>query len=115
MSRQWRSAVVGVGVVGEWHVRMLSQMPNTKLIAVCDTSSDNVKKAFEKNNITGGVAVYSEIDAMLRSEEIDIVHVCTPSGNHLEPAIAAMNAGKHVISEKPLEIQLDRIDRMIEA
>jgi predicted dehydrogenase len=52
---------------------------------------------------------------MLRSEQVDIVHVCTPSGNHLEPAIAAMNAGKHVISEKPLEIQLDRIDRMIEA
>jgi predicted dehydrogenase len=52
---------------------------------------------------------------MLKKEKLDFISICTPSGNHLEPALAAMNAGVNVISEKPLEVQLDRIDRMIEA
>ena len=52
---------------------------------------------------------------MLRAmgDQIDVVHVCTPSGDHMEPALMALNAKKNVICEKPMEIQLDRIDRMI--
>ncbi len=52
---------------------------------------------------------------MLKSKEIDIVTIATPSGLHKEPAIAAAKAGKHVICEKPLEITLQRIDAMIDA
>jgi predicted dehydrogenase len=51
---------------------------------------------------------------MLKSEKIEVVQICTPSGDHMNPAITAMDAGVNVICEKPLEIQLDRIDRMIE-
>jgi len=52
---------------------------------------------------------------MLHSEDIDIVTVATPSGHHMEPAIEAARCGKHVICEKPLEITLERIEKMIEA
>jgi predicted dehydrogenase len=51
----------------------------------------------------------------LRSAEIDIVTIATPSGAHMEPAVEAAKYGKHVICEKPLEITLERIDKMIEA
>ena len=52
---------------------------------------------------------------MVKSDEIDIVTIATPSGFHMEPTIAAAQAGKHVICEKPLEITLERIDAMIDA
>lgn len=52
---------------------------------------------------------------MLRSGEIDIVTIATPSGHHMEPAVEAARYGKHVICEKPPEISLERIDKMIDA
>ncbi len=52
---------------------------------------------------------------MVKSEDVDIVTIATPSGLHMEPTIAAAEAGKHVLCEKPLEIKLERIDAMIEA
>jgi predicted dehydrogenase len=114
MARQWRTAVVGVGVVGEWHVRVVSQLASSTLVAVCDVEEQQAVKAFEKNKMQP-VPIYRDIEEMLRKEKLDIVHICTPSGNHLEPALAAMKAGVNVISEKPLEVQLDRIDQMLEA
>ena len=58
--------------------------------------------------------IYSDVREMISKEQIDIVHICTPSGDHMTPAITAMEMGKNVICEKPMEIQLDRIDGMIE-
>lgn len=113
MARQWKAAVVGTGVVGEWHVRMIPRIPNYSLSAVCDIAPDKAKACLDKNQISG-VPVYGEIGEMLRRAEIDVVHVCTPSGAHMDPVIMALVAGKNVICEKPLEIQLDRIDRMVE-
>jgi predicted dehydrogenase len=52
---------------------------------------------------------------LLRKEQIDVVHIATPSGVHMEPALEAIEAGVNVICEKPLEITLDRADRIIEA
>jgi predicted dehydrogenase len=112
MARQWRCAVVGTGVVGEWHVKTVPVVPNAKLVAVCDADSSRSAAALEKNKLTG-IPQYTDIGEMLAKEQIDIVHVCTPSGMHFDPCVTAMRAGKHVICEKPLEIQIDRIDQMI--
>jgi len=113
MPRQWRCAVVGTGVVGEWHVRTIPQIPGANLVAVCDILPDKAAAALEKNKLAA-VTIYADEAEMLKKEQIDVVHICTPSGDHMNPAIMAMQAGKNVISEKPMEIQLDRIDRMIE-
>ncbi len=113
MARQWRCAVVGTGVVGEWHVRTIPTLPNAKLVAVCDVEPAKSTAALEKNKLTG-VPQYADLAEMLRKEQIDVVHVCTPSGAHMDPCVMAMEAGKYVICEKPLEIHTDRIDRMIE-
>ena len=114
MAKTWRCAVVGVGTVGEWHVRVLPTLANAKLVAVCDVVGEHAKAALEKNKISG-VPIYADQGEMLRKEEIDVVHIATPSGDHMNPAILAMEAGKNVICEKPMEIALDRIDRMIAA
>jgi len=112
MSKQWRAAVVGTGVVGEWHVRLIPQIPNESLVAVCDIDPAKAEATLTKNNLTG-VKVYADEAEMLRQEKLDVIHLCTPSGNHLDPAVLAMNAGVNVITEKPMEIQLERIDQMI--
>ena len=114
MSRHWKAAVVGTGVVGEWHVRTIPKLPDCTLVAVCDVKPEKAGKALEKNGLTG-VPIYSDVGEVLHNHpELDVVHVCTPSGDHYTPVVACLEAGKNVICEKPLEIQLDRIDRMIE-
>ena len=55
----------------------------------------------------------TSLDEVLKSKDIDVVIVTTPSGAHMEPAVSAANAGKHVVVEKPLEITLDRCDRIL--
>ena len=112
--KQWRVGVVGVGVVGEWHVRVTPQVPGAKLVAVCDLIPEKCHKALEKNKLTG-ISVYPDMKEMLAKEQLDVITVATPSGNHMDPALVAIEAGKNVICEKPMEIQLDRIDRMISA
>lgn len=111
--KKWRCAVVGTGMVGEWHVRMIPKMPNAELVALCDLKPEKPVAVLEKNKVQP-VPVYADLGEMLKKELIDVVHICTPSGDHMGPAIQAMEAGKNVITEKPMEIHLDRIDTMIE-
>jgi UDP-N-acetyl-2-amino-2-deoxyglucuronate dehydrogenase len=113
MSKQWKCAVVGAGTFGQSHVLLLPQLDIARQVAICDLLPERAKTVLEKNNIAP-VPIYTDLAQMLANEDIEVIHLATPSGAHLEPAIAAMKAGKHVICEKPLEVQLDRADRMIE-
>ncbi len=112
MAKEWRFGIVGVGTVGGWHVRVTPKVPGAKLVALCDILPEKAQKALADNKLDG-IPVYSDMNEMIAREKLDVITVCTPSGNHMQPAITAMKAGKYVISEKPLEIQLDRIDTII--
>jgi predicted dehydrogenase len=115
VSKQWQCAVVGAGTVGRSHIRVIPQLPAlAKLVAVCDIAPQRATAELEKNNLHR-VPVYEDLETMLKKEPgIEVIHLATPSGAHLEPALAAMRAGKHIVCEKPLEIQLDRVDQMID-
>jgi UDP-N-acetyl-2-amino-2-deoxyglucuronate dehydrogenase len=113
MSKRWRCAVVGAGTVGITHARAISNLPNAALVAVCDLYPEHAKTALEKAN-QNAVPVFLDMAQMLATEQIDVVHLATPSGLHYEGCKLAMERGKHVICEKPLEIQLDLIDQMID-
>ena len=63
----------------------------------------------------GGCEIFDDLDAMLAHPGLDVVCICTPSGAHMEPAVQAAKAGKHVVVEKPLEITLPRCDAIIDA
>ena len=65
-------------------------------------------KAFAAAN--PGVTVYNDLDAMLADPTLHIITICTPSGAHMEPAVKAAQAKKHVVVEKPMEITLKRCD-----
>jgi predicted dehydrogenase len=113
VSKQWKCAVVGAGTVGQSHVRVLPNLPNARLVAVCDVIRERAHAVLAKHNVPG-TPIYTEMQEMISEEDIDVIHIATPSGAHLGLAVAAMKAGKHVICEKPLEIRLDRVDQMIE-
>jgi len=112
MAKQWRHAVVGAGVVGGWHIGLIPKLPGSTLVAISDNNPAKSAAAMEKYKTT--VPAYTDLNELFKNEKIDVLHVCTPSGDHMNPAIAAMERGINVIVEKPMEIQLDRIDRMVE-
>ena len=114
MAKKWRCAVLGTNTVGSTHVRVIPQLGNASLVAVCDATPAKATIALEKAGLSG-IPIYSDAVEMLEKENIDVLHIATPSGNHEEHCMLAINRGINVICEKPLEIQLDRIDRLIEA
>lgn len=103
--------IVGLGAIADFHAEAAKAIRPDLLVACC--SRDAAKaQAFARRH---QCAAYSSIEEFLHHPGLDVVSVATASGYHLEPALAAIAAGKHVIVEKPLETSLDRCDRMIEA
>lgn len=98
MAEKLNIAVVGAGIYGQNHLNAYTWNPNANLVAVCDLNEEITKRVGEKF----GVATYTDIDAMLESEDIDAVSVATPDPYHKDPVLAAIAHGKHVLVEKPL-------------
>jgi predicted dehydrogenase len=103
--------IVGCGMISNFHARAIADVRGTKLVACFDTREEAAKKFAAANDCRA----YTDLDEMLADPKVSIVTVATPSGAHMEPAVAAARAGKHVIVEKPLEITLKKCDRIIEA
>ena len=103
--------IIGAGMIGHFHAKAITAMMGGELQSVFDLRGE----AAEKLAAEYGCKAYSNIAEFLADPELEIVTIGTPSGAHLDPALAALNAGKHVICEKPLEISIDRIDRLIGA
>ena len=105
--------IIGCGVIAPTHRSAIKDAPGSKLVACCDIVEETAK-AFAKD-AGPGVKVYRDIEDMLKQDNVEAVCVCTPSGLHAEHAIMAMDAGKHVLCEKPMDVTPERIDAMIEA
>ena len=105
-------AIVGCGVIGPWHAKSIQLAPRAELIALCDVEIDKARKLSAE---FGGVPCYRDHRTMLKKEPgIDAVCVCVPSGIHWRIAVDAAKAGRHVLSEKPLDVTLRHMDTMIE-
>jgi predicted dehydrogenase len=107
-------AIVGCGMIARFHVRALADVPGTRLAALVTRNPDSAQKLMAETGV-GDVPVFTDLAQALKRPDVHVVIVTTPSGAHLEPAIAAANAGKHVVVEKPLEITPERCDRIIDA
>ena len=103
--------IIGAGMIGHFHAKAITAMTGGTLHSVFDLRQEVADKLATEY----GAKAYSDMEAFLADPELEIVTVGTPSGAHLEPSLAALNAGKHVICEKPLEITTDRIDMLIGA
>jgi UDP-N-acetyl-2-amino-2-deoxyglucuronate dehydrogenase len=103
--------IIGAGMIGHFHAKAITAMTGGSLHSVFDLRQE----AADKLATEYGAKAYSDMAEFLADPELEIVTVGTPSGAHLEPTLAALNAGKHAIVEKPLEITLPRIDQLVEA
>lgn len=111
-TEKMRFGVIGCGGIGPTHCGAIRQIPDAQLLAVADIlpgRAEDVGRRYDAERI------YGSADDLLKDPDIDIVCLCTPSGMHADGAIAAMEAGKHVLTEKPMEVSLAQCDRMIEA
>ena len=103
--------IVGCGMIAKFHARAIAEITGAKLVACYNRTTPKAEALAAE---FGGQA-YTDLDAMLAREDLQIVTVCSPSGAHMEPTLAAARAGKHVIVEKPLDVTLERCDAMIRA
>lgn len=103
--------IIGAGNIAALHGQALNALSNATLAGFCDGGSGRARKLAAR---LGGQA-YPDYQTMLADPGIQVVLLATPSGLHLEAALAAAKAGKHVLCEKPLEISPERIDAMIQA
>ena len=103
--------IIGCGMISHFHAKAIQDIRGASLAACISSRFESAEKLAAEY----GATAYRELDAMLADPAVDIVTICTPSGAHMEPAIAAAKAGKHVIVEKPLEITLRRCDKIIRA
>lgn len=102
-------AIIGLGGIAEVHARVIESLDNCCLAAVCSRTIDKAKEFSSRH---GNPKVYDEVEYLLEDPDVDIVVVTTPCGAHLHPAELAMKAGKHVIIEKPIEINVERAERL---
>src|SRR5262249_52783350 len=105
--------IVGCGMISEFHTRAIQEIPGARVLATYDTIFPSAERIAALAG--GGCRAYDDIGKMLAHPGVDVVCVCTPSGGHMDPAVAAARAGKHVVVEKPLEITVPRCDAIIRA
>ncbi|REK15749.1 MAG: gfo/Idh/MocA family oxidoreductase [Planctomycetota bacterium] len=96
-------------MIAGFHAKAIADIRGAKLVACYDA----VPAAADRLAAQQGCRPYHNLKEMLADSDVDVVTIGTPSGAHLEPAVAAARARKHVIVEKPLEITLSRCDKII--
>ena len=111
MSRPVRFGIVGCGVISRWHADSIESIDNAKLIGATDPNTDALHSFIQDYGIKG----FATLEEMLKSDEVNAISICTPSGLHAPQAILAANYGVNVIVEKPMAITLREIDEIIRA
>ena len=107
----FRTGMVGCGKVGHTHASALAALAESEFAAVCDRSAERAQ-AFAAHY---GVTPYTSVQQMVEREKLDVVLVCTPHPAHAAPTIEAIQAGAHVLVEKPMATSLADCDTMLAA
>ena len=103
--------IIGTGMIGAFHAKAIAAMEGSELVGVADMVVEKATAFAAENDCKA----FGSVEEMLADPGIDIVTIGTPSGAHYDPGMAAIEAGKHVVVEKPLEVTTARIDEMTAA
>ncbi len=101
VTKRLRWAFIGTGGISGTHIGAIRQIPEIEIVAGCDIKPDR-QVWFKQQPGCQNASTYTDYKEMLKKEKIDVVDVCTPNGVHCPAAIAALQAGCHVIVEKPM-------------
>jgi predicted dehydrogenase len=104
-------ALIGCGMISEFQAKAIGALPDARVVGFFDT----VPELTQRRAAEFSGRAYATIEELLADRSVDAVSICTPSGLHMEPAVQAARAGKHVMVEKPIEVTLERVDAIIRA
>jgi UDP-N-acetylglucosamine 3-dehydrogenase len=107
--RKLGAAVIGTGFWGKNHTRVYGELDSTELVAVCDVNRERAKAMADQY----GVKAYTSSSRMLKNEAIEVVSVCTWSTKLAKEALKALNAGKHVLVEKPMATNTKQAEKLL--
>ncbi|MFN7252610.1 MAG: Gfo/Idh/MocA family protein [Anaerobacillus sp.] len=115
MEKKLKVAIIGCGgiAIGK-HMPSLSKLETVEMVAFCDIELKRAEEA-ATNFGTKDAKVYSDYQELLKDEAIDVIHVCTPNSSHCEITVASLEAGKHVMCEKPMAKTTEEARLMVEA
>ena len=103
--------MIGVGAWGKNHARVFSELQNARLVAVVDRDGDRAKDTARKYN----ASYYTEVGDLLANPDVEAVTICTPTVTHADLALQAIEAGKHLLLEKPMTDTVQQAQRLIDA
>lgn len=106
--KKYQAGIVGVGFIGVAHIEALRRLGNVDVVAIADPVN-----AEQKANALGVPKAYSDYTEMVETEELDVLHICTPNFTHCEIAVFAMDRGVNIVCEKPMCCTVEEADRMI--
>lgn len=104
--------IIGLGMVADYHARAIAASQGGRLVAVAGRSREKAEVFAARH---GAAFATDAVEALLARTDVDVVCITTPNAAHLEPALAAARAGKHLVVEKPIEVTLERVDAIIAA
>lgn len=110
-----RAGIIGCGGIAESkEMPAIKETGLVEMVAFCDIKAERAERAAQ-NFGTNDAKTYTDYRALLEEKDLDIVYVCTPNRFHSEMTVAALNAGKHVMCEKPMAINTAEAQKMVEA
>jgi predicted dehydrogenase len=104
--------VIGAGLFGENHALVYSRLPGVELVAVCDQNEARAREVAERY---GARTYYTDYVQLLAEPDISAVSIATPDFAHSEIALAAAQAGKHILCEKPLATTVEEAQSIVDA
>ena len=115
MARLIKVGIIGCGGIANGkHMPSLAKVTDCDMVAFCDIIPERAEKAAKEYG-TPDAKVYSDYKELLKDPEIEVVHVCTPNRSHSFITVDALEAGKHVMCEKPMAINSEEAKKMIDA
>lgn len=110
-SERIRAGVVGTGHMGQYHVLVYAELPDTELVGVADIDPGSLERVVARTGAPG----FASLEALLAGCDADTVILATPSGLHATQAITVAEAGRHVMTEKPMATRWQDGKRMVHA
>lgn len=111
MTKKIKVGVAGLGFIGPAHIEALRRLPDVEVVAINDFSDEYARAKAQSLGIGKS---YGDFNAMLKDPEIECVHICTPNFLHYPMAKSALQAGKHVVCEKPLSNTAAEAQELVE-
>ncbi len=102
------------GIANGKHMPSLAKVKECEMVAFCDIIVEKAEEAAKKYGVEGA-KVYADYKELLEDKSIDVVHVCTPNRSHSFITVDALEAGKHVMCEKPMAINTVEAQKMLDA